>query len=785
MTYLRDKLKSIIRGALTDQQSGVTDAGQPAYALGTCTAVNDDGTVLVQDKNGNVSTAFPKYPTVQGQVVMIVNDGKGTISAVPIGQNTKIPDVIHPPYFTGGGQAIRFAVIQTVPGALPLPPVIITQGIGMNQRALAVDFQDYGSDDVYRLTFPDLDYTWMLAPGDFGGEYSTNTSPQANQIYTLPQQMNNTIALTKPLAFSPDGQVVAIAFTNFTFNWFLAQQQSILSLQDTYHYKIRLYKIGTTMKAVGDPLYAISPNANLYKLKATLAAEFNQPVFGYGLINTVDPLEYIDGRPECGIYPQYLMPISLLVQYGGGPGGYTTYWLDCYQGGPAAAALSRGGWVDYSLIPSGGSTMGVAPLNQCPTPQPAYAWTAPYLDPNLLPPSMLPVPTPTTVLWIYQKYPEGIPPPTTCFYAFANTTVVEPQALMCYLNKMVVGQGGAITSQRLVNWLISALGGVTTQPAGPPGSGIANPLMVTRQWPIDLINVDEKNGHYLVLAVVNSAGEDMTNEDDGNNMNVCISNANFAVLDLAGLQDPIWQTFQGGGCGSINTLAGAGNPSFPGINVPASYVRPTQLAPRTVWSDPTSFVNGTVGSGIGLGYANLGMNQNCLTLSTNGWSIIKYFYVAGLPVLTVIFGDLLAANVQVIPMTVNPVLLPFANPTYNPNPGNTLPPFNWAIYFKNPTQTSGLWQSMWTTTGPLQNTGIPNYDRLFPAMVNTDNFGVKSISVTATPIHIGKDNTLPTYNDVTPATWLEQLPFTGQTRYSVIFFPITAFIDSRKTGIIK
>jgi len=108
---LREKFKELIRSSLSSQATFDT----PTYSLASVISLNDDGTVLAADSRGNQFTAFPKYPVVIGQNVILVNDGQGNISAVPVGASVQPTEVIHPPFFSGKIQTLFTG--QIGPGA--------------------------------------------------------------------------------------------------------------------------------------------------------------------------------------------------------------------------------------------------------------------------------------------------------------------------------------------------------------------------------------------------------------------------------------------------------------------------------------------------------------------------------------------------------------------------------------------------------------------------------------------------------------------------------------------
>jgi len=142
----KERLKAIIRNYI---QTELSTQAPPSYSMGSCTQVNDDGTINVQDQNGNVWTATPKYPVVLGQNVVLANAGGGVLSAIPLGPRTPPEQIIHPPYFTGGGKHMFFGLVGTAPGSYVDSQLDIFLQISGSNRIIAIRARDILTPEDY------------------------------------------------------------------------------------------------------------------------------------------------------------------------------------------------------------------------------------------------------------------------------------------------------------------------------------------------------------------------------------------------------------------------------------------------------------------------------------------------------------------------------------------------------------------------------------------------------------------------------------------------------------
>jgi hypothetical protein len=272
MSKFRDQLKETAKNIiLTDNLL----APVTRYRLAVCSAVNDDGTVLTT-VDGNEVTAFPLYPIVLGQNIMLIfGDIAGKVSAVPLRPAVPAPDLIHPPYFTGGKS--RTATIHQLGGSLPLPPTANT----------SVDFQDQGDTRVYRLSFPDLPSQWTLA---------SSIGPQSTGFAAAPYA---------GVTLSADGSYACVVLWDGT----QFESTSVIG-----NYKLRLYNIGAKMQSTT----VLDSDNNVYQMEATLVEEYD------GIYNNIVSLPSSIG----GQFVNYLemnFPVDTFISTGN-----KMYWLEAY-----------------------------------------------------------------------------------------------------------------------------------------------------------------------------------------------------------------------------------------------------------------------------------------------------------------------------------------------------------------------------------------------------------------------------------------------------------------------
>ena len=148
MSSFKDKLKDLIKQQITSS-TGTTNSSK--YRLGTVSLLNDNNLALEEvasNKNGTCMVsvdgisinAFPLYPVVVGQEVVLIFGDAGKISAVPTRPSTPQIDIIPPPFFSGG--KLRFVIDETQ-NIAPLTSVILR-------------FQDQGSRSLFRFIIPDI-----------------------------------------------------------------------------------------------------------------------------------------------------------------------------------------------------------------------------------------------------------------------------------------------------------------------------------------------------------------------------------------------------------------------------------------------------------------------------------------------------------------------------------------------------------------------------------------------------------------------------------------------------
>jgi len=596
-----------------------------------------------------------------------------------------------------------------------LPPQV--NPVNPFSNALAVDFQDLGSDNVYRLQFPDLDDTWTFPSigetfnAGVPYPYQTNWgNGQSGSGGSSPPNLNTQCSYNVPtrvVAFSPDCQIVAIALTQFNSVGLVDPH-----ITTTYSNRIRVYSIGTTLTSAG----VLDQAANLYALKATLIADYQWAVFGYGITDQYDP-NVVAGTNNT-VITQWSIPYNLLVTSSGpeGPYGYGVYWLEyCDIGCGPVTSLGASfiqTWVSHSNLP---------------------ALPAPAQDPTLLPTSLVPTPHPTTASWISGGHQQVI-----------NTTLVNPNMALVFLNKMVVISGHAVTAQRLSTTLMTVCGGQNNV-SQTPGAGPAPNQSLTRLLPIDLISIDEENGKYLCFALINTHLDDLTADDPTNNLNQTATTVQFAVVNLI-VPDPSWATFQSGGTVYVG-------PGSPGTLTPVLITRPVQSFPTVVWFDPNAWTNGYSPATVTqFGITNGLLSQDGVYKTKSAWTA-TVGVITGQPTpvvaYTVYLGDLPAQNVSIYPMTVNPIILPYGNPAYNPNNTKYSSGYPFTTYFFDINHTSGFFQAMYfsLTSGGQTN---PTLDQIYTATITTNP---NNISVTTTALPIGRTNTLPTYYNVTSPYW--------------------------------
>lgn len=710
MSTLREAFKAAIRKVINEQ---LLPKETHPYFTGVVTQINPDGTVQVQDSSGNYSSVLPIYPVASGQQVMVINPrgDKSALQCVPLVPRAPAVPYIHSQLFSGG-LPLRFAVPQAQYGVLPLPPQV--NPLDPSSTALAVDFQDLGSDKVYRLQFPDLDGTWTFpiisSPTTNGGGTSTTFADQTNWGSGLsgtagssPPNLNtqcNYVVPTKVVAFSPNCQVVAIAFTQ------LNNSAKLLS-SNTYANRIRVYSIGSVLTSAG----VIDQASNLYALQATLLADYSWNVFGYGITDQYDPNKV--PLTNTTVITQWSVPYSLLVTASGdGPEGYGVYWLEYCNIALGAVTAVGGGFVQ-TWVPSG----------QYP------AQPTPALDPTFLPSSMTPIPHPTTAL----------NPGSTTVYG-TNTTLVSPGMALAFLKKLTVH--GGLSAQTLSTTLITSCGGQNNV-SQPNGAGPAPAQSLTRLLPMDLISINEADKIYLCFALINSSLWDLTLDDPTNNLNQTASTVQFAVVNLS-MADPVWETFQTGGTYFVG-------PGTPGALTPVLWTRPAQGFPTVVWSDPATWVNGySPVSPTTAGVGNVLNPQDGVYKTSKAWTAtVNILTGQPTPVANyfVYLGDLPAKNVSIYTMTVNPIILPYGAPAYNPDITKYNSGYPFSTYFFDTAKTSGFFQSTWYTKAAQSN---PTLDQIFTAKITV---GPPNVSVTATALPIGSDNTLPTYYNVKALYW--------------------------------
>lgn len=294
MSDARSAIKKLIA---EEYQKFKTASG--TNTLGIVNDTNADGTVNVLDSTGAVTAATPLYPCVKGQKVILMAAG-GTFKCAPITPNAPNVPIIIPPFFSGG--LTRFAVGHQF-GDIP------------GQNEMAVDFQDKGSNQIFRLTFPDLPIAnnWTFAGSGF--VVDTQIDGSLNGIVQPFHQFSNFF----PFAFSEDGAAFAIAFN---------QLGSALPFDspDIRGYKIRLYKIGTTMKSAG----VIDPVNQIVQLSATLIQEVNGTCAQNTQSLAIDPPTF-NGFVA---YQELRIQMSLFVTKSvasDGTTSYKIYWMDLFR----------------------------------------------------------------------------------------------------------------------------------------------------------------------------------------------------------------------------------------------------------------------------------------------------------------------------------------------------------------------------------------------------------------------------------------------------------------------
>lgn len=137
---VRDALKKAVR----EQIEATQGAASSNYQTGTVVSLNDDGTAQVSVQ-GVLYTCGQQYPLTQGQQCIVAFAG-GVASAIPLAPATPQPDVIHPP-FLSGGVALRFLTLESG---------------DFGTASTAWRFQDSGSKNMYRWSTT----TANAAPGD-------------------------------------------------------------------------------------------------------------------------------------------------------------------------------------------------------------------------------------------------------------------------------------------------------------------------------------------------------------------------------------------------------------------------------------------------------------------------------------------------------------------------------------------------------------------------------------------------------------------------------------------
>lgn len=302
MSDARSAIKKLIA---EEYQKFQTASG--TNTLGIVNDTNDDGTVNILDSTGAIKAATPLYPCVKGQKVILMAAG-GSFKCAPINPNAPDVPIIIPPFFSGG--LTRFAVGHQF-GDIP----------GVNE--MAVDFQDKGSNQIFRLTFPDLP---IADNWNFVGSVlvDTNITGHIDDIIQPFHQFSSFF----PFAFSEDGVVFAVAFNQ------LATSLPFDSTA-TRSFKIRLYKIGAQMKSAG----VIDPVNNIVKLDATLLQE----VMGTCARNVFSLVTPPPTLSSYVAYQELAIQMSLFITKSvasDGTASYKVYWMDLFR---RAATLSSTG----------------------------------------------------------------------------------------------------------------------------------------------------------------------------------------------------------------------------------------------------------------------------------------------------------------------------------------------------------------------------------------------------------------------------------------------------------
>lgn len=297
MSEINEAIKNMVRAELDNRQS----AGTSVNRLGTVSQVNDDGTAYVLVDGRGIQCDM-LHPAVVGQQVIVMPSGQGTYKAAPTQPNPNTIVIEPGKFFTGG--ANRFAVghqFNDIPG----------------QNEMAVDFQDQGSNKIFRLTFPDLlvGDNWTFAGS--GLEIDTQIDGSLNGIIQPFHQFSNFF----PFAFSEDGAAFAVAFNQLgaPFGFTDATPRSA---------KVRLYKIGTNMKSAGD----IDPANQIFKLDATLIQE----ITGICAQNTQSPTNIDDPAAPISwqAYQELSIQMSLFVTRSVADDGtvnYKTYFMSLFR----------------------------------------------------------------------------------------------------------------------------------------------------------------------------------------------------------------------------------------------------------------------------------------------------------------------------------------------------------------------------------------------------------------------------------------------------------------------